>query len=168
MINRLLRAFRRTSNRQALVVTMIGRRLIREVDCGGRTLAAFVTKTAPLLGLAGTLLGISASLSSFSSNPEASEEIISGFAMAITTTLWGVMIACLAMVTSRLVWQPAIGRAEDLIGELLDEVSQRIRQPKASKKEPKQNPKRNRIFFFKRSPVNGLHRRKGGRRVRRI
>jgi biopolymer transport protein ExbB/TolQ len=75
-------------------------------DGGAQRWLAFFVKAAPLLGLAGTLVGVSEGLASYAADPSSTNRIIEAFAFAILTTLWGVGIAVLGMATSRLMWQP--------------------------------------------------------------
>lgn len=104
---------------QPLVVAALCEKVIGQVDGGARSLAAFLSSTSGLLGLAGTLIGISSALMSFSADAGSPEPIITGFATAMGTTLWGVLIAFTAIFTSRLIWQPAINNAEAALTRLL-------------------------------------------------
>lgn len=109
----------RVNAEQPLIVSALCEKVIGHVDGGARSLAAFLSSTSGLLGLAGTLIGISSALISFSANADSPEPIITGFATAIGTTLWGVLIAFTAIFTSRLIWQPAINDAEAALTRLL-------------------------------------------------
>lgn len=81
-------------------------RYVHQLDRGAQRWIAFLVKSAPLLGLAGTLVGVSEGLASYAADQSSTTRIIESFAFAISTTLWGVAIAVLGMCTSRLMWQP--------------------------------------------------------------
>ncbi len=101
------------------VLSGLIRQLLGLTDNGARSLAIFLCKTAPLLGLAGTLIGISSALAAFSADAGSPEPIIAGFATAMGTTLWGILIAFAAIFSSRVLWQPAIAQTEAAISQLL-------------------------------------------------
>jgi len=96
---------------EATVGLHIGR-LERGVIC----LCSFLARTAPLAGLAGTLVGIQQALGMFASTGDP-QSVISGFAVAIETTLIGVLIAMMALSTSRLLWEPPLKRRMDQLLE---------------------------------------------------
>lgn len=122
-IDELIHACRQDNSTQPLMIAALCDRLIRMVDGGARSYAAFLSKTAPLLGLAGTLLGISEALMSFSGDSSSQNLIIRGFAIAIGTTLWGILIAFAAMFASRLIWQPVISDVQTALLHLIKAAS---------------------------------------------
>lgn len=104
-------------------------RYVNQLDGGAQRWIAFLVKTAPQLGLAGTLVGVSGGLAHFAADPSSTHLIIESFAFAITTTLWGVGIAVLGMCTSRLMWQPYLERVYALAEQQATHVLHQSVQP---------------------------------------
>lgn len=101
---------------------------VRELDRGTQRLAGFLTKTAPLMGLGGTLTGISESMHAFGGNSDSPQMIVHGFAVAIETTLFGIFVAMICLLTSRLLWQPLLDDASKQwleVSQLLREIRQK-------------------------------------------
>jgi biopolymer transport protein ExbB/TolQ len=90
---------------QALIDAEIGK-----ADRGAIRLCGFLARTAPLAGLAGTLVGVQASLSAFSVNRTDPGLIIAGFATAVQTTLAGIVVAFMCLGASRLLIEPRLKR----------------------------------------------------------
>ena len=90
---------------------------IQNLDRGAQRIGGFLTKTAPLMGLGGTLTGISESMHAFGGNATSPEVIVHGFAVAIETTLYGIFVAIFCLMATRLLWQPIL---EDASGMWLD------------------------------------------------
>jgi hypothetical protein len=117
---------------------------IQSLDRGATRINTFLAKTAPMLGLAGTLAGISLSMSQFEQRSAEPEVIIHGFAVAIETTLFGIFVAILCMASNRLLWQPLQQEAATIWDRLERELvlanSPRISSPTGKKKtQPNQN-----------------------------
>ncbi len=91
---------------------------VHSLDRGATRINTFLAKTAPLLGLAGTLAGISLSMSQFEEQSAEPRVIIHGFAVAIETTLFGIFVAILCMASNRLLWQPLQQEAAEIWGDL--------------------------------------------------
>jgi len=81
---------------------------IGNLERGVVHLCGLVARTAPLLGLAGTLVGVQMALSAFARNSTEPQLVLEGFATAIGTTLVGILVALFCLATSRLFWQPLI------------------------------------------------------------
>lgn len=77
-------------------------RWISSLDGGTSQLTSFLIKTAPQLGLAGTLAGISLSMNKFQSQSADTSVVIQGFAVALSTTLFGIGVACCGIAARRL------------------------------------------------------------------
>lgn len=90
---------------------------IDAVERGALRLCAFLAKTAPLAGLAGTLIGVQNSLSAFSKQADSPQLVISGFATALLTTLSGVFTAILCVTVSRLIWEPGLQKTISYLTE---------------------------------------------------
>jgi hypothetical protein len=69
-------------------------------------LCTLLTKVAPLTGLAGMLGGVAQALVIYLQSGSAPQTFIAGFAHSIKATFWGVMIAVVALFTSRWLWLP--------------------------------------------------------------
>jgi len=69
-------------------------------------LCTLLTKVAPLTGLAGMLGGVAQALVIYLQSGSAPQVFIAGFAHSIKATFWGVMIAVVALFTSRWLWLP--------------------------------------------------------------
>jgi biopolymer transport protein ExbB/TolQ len=80
--------------------TVVGQQLSQE-DRGQVGLCTLLTRAAPLTGLAGMLTGVARALSMYLASHSSPEVFISGFAGSIKATFCGVMIAVLALFTSR-------------------------------------------------------------------
>jgi len=94
------------------------RQWISQLDRGAARLSGLLTRTAPLMGLGGTLAGISTSMAEFSHEAADANQIISGFSVAIETTLYGIFVACFCQLAVRLFWQPFQERVAGLWCEL--------------------------------------------------
>ena len=81
---------------------------IGKLERGAVRLCGLVARTAPLLGLAGTLVGVQMALSAFAQSATEPQLVLEGFATAILTTLAGILVALLCLATSRLLWEPLI------------------------------------------------------------
>lgn len=91
---------------EAMVAIHIGR-----LEKGAVRLCAFLAKTAPLLGLAGTLVGMQACLSAHSTVSESPKQAISaGLGTAMNTTLFGIVVAFMCVLTGRLFWEHSLKR----------------------------------------------------------
>jgi biopolymer transport protein ExbB/TolQ len=82
----------------------------RRMERGGLRLCGYLIKLGPWAGLAGTLVGVRASLGLFVGNITAVNKFVSGFATAIDTTIWGVAIAIVALTTIKAIWVPLLER----------------------------------------------------------
>ena len=69
-------------------------------------LCTLLTRAAPLTGLAGMLGGVAQALVIYLQSGSAPQVFIAGFAHSIKATFWGVMIAVVALFTSRWLWLP--------------------------------------------------------------
>ncbi len=85
---------------------------LETIEGGSQRLCSWLIPTAPMVGLAGTLAGISEALSHFQQRSESPELMIAGFAVAIQTTLIGLWISFLCWITIKLLWTPYLGRIE--------------------------------------------------------
>jgi biopolymer transport protein ExbB/TolQ len=94
------------------------RQWIGQLDRGAARLGGLLTRTAPLMGLGGTLAGISMSMAEFAQKSADASQIINGFSVAIETTLYGIFVACFCQLAVRLFWQPFQERAAGLWCEL--------------------------------------------------
>lgn len=111
---------------QALIDVEIGK-----ADRGAIRLCGFLARTAPLAGLAGTLVGVQAALSAFSTNRTDPGLIIAGFSTALQTTLAGVLVAFMCMGASRLLIEPWLKRTAMVIFDLAMDLAPRIRAVKS-------------------------------------
>lgn len=113
------------------VETVIGQVLSRE-DKGAIGICTLLTKSGPLAGLAGMLVGVSQALSQYLNSGCSPQTFIAGFAVSIMATFWGVMIALMALFTARGLWLPHLARlrqrlleqtavATDLVAEIRDQ-----------------------------------------------
>lgn len=93
---------------------------LRRLERGGQRLCGYLIKVGPWAGLTGTLVGVRGSLAAFVKNVAAVQEFAAGFATAIDTTVWGVLIAVAAFTTSRWLWGPIV---EGLSSELVDNAT---------------------------------------------
>jgi biopolymer transport protein ExbB/TolQ len=115
----------RADEMQSLIDVEIGR-----ADQGAIRLCGFLAKTAPLAGLAGTLLGVQAALSAFSTNRTDPGLIVAGFSTALQTTLAGVLVAFMCMGTSRLLIEPRLKRTALSIFDMAMGLALRIESVK--------------------------------------
>lgn len=111
----------RTSEIQALIDVEIGR-----ADRGAIRLCGFLARTAPLAGLAGTLIGVQAALSAFATNRTDPGLIVAGFSTALQTTLAGVVVAFVCMGASRLLIEPSLKRTAMAIFDLVMGLAPRV------------------------------------------
>ncbi len=89
--------------------TVVAQQLSRE-ERGAVGLCTLLTRAGPLTGLAGMLAGVAQALSVYLASGSAPQVFIAGFAGSIKATFWGVMIAILALVTTRRLWLPHLER----------------------------------------------------------
>ena len=126
---------------EATVALHVGRS-----ERGAIRLCSFLARTAPLAGLAGTLVGIQEALGEFALTGDP-QSVIGGFATAIQTTEIGVFVAITALITSRLLWEPPLKRrtsqllefaltAKPLIGDILARISRENAVRRARRIEP--------------------------------
>ena len=81
-----------------------------EPEKGAIGICTLLTKSGPLSGLAGMLVGVSQALSLYLAQGCNPQTFIAGFALSIMATFWGVMIALLALFTARALWLPYLAR----------------------------------------------------------
>ncbi len=91
---------------QAGIEALIGLHVHR-LERGAIRLCGFLARTAPLAGLAGTILGVQQALNAFAANPGDTDAVISGFATALGTTLVGIVIA-FACLIPKAVWEAVL------------------------------------------------------------
>lgn len=89
----------------------------RRLERGGQRLCGFLIKLGPWAGLMGTLVGVRASLAAFVNNLTAINEFAAGFATAIDTTIFGILIAVVSFSTTKWIWVPLL---EDVSCELAE------------------------------------------------
>jgi biopolymer transport protein ExbB/TolQ len=80
----------------------------RRLERGGQRLCGYLVKLGPWAGLTGTLAGVRESLAAFVRSLGAVQEFAAGFATAIDTTVFGILIAVVAFTTSRGIWAPLV------------------------------------------------------------
>ena len=78
------------------------------IERGALRLCGFLARVAPLVGLGGTVLGIQQALAGYADH---STDLMASFGLALQTTLAGVAIAFVALLTARLIWEPLLHRA---------------------------------------------------------
>jgi len=83
---------------------------IDAVERGAVRLSAFLARTAPLAGLAGTLVGVQHALAGFSKQVDNPYQIVTGFSTALVTTLVGILVAILCVAISKLIWEPGLNK----------------------------------------------------------
>ena len=103
LVDHMLARGTRLSEIQTLIELQISK-----TERGADRVCSFIARTAPLAGLAGTLVGVQAALSAFSADRADPNHVISGFATAIQTTLAGIFVAFLCLATSRLLFEPRL------------------------------------------------------------
>jgi len=91
---------------KADVAEMHLHRWLQSLDGNTGHLRQWLVKTAPLIGLAGTLAGISCSMAQFQQRVSDPGVIVHGFAVAIETTLYGIFVSCFCLIADRLFWKP--------------------------------------------------------------
>ncbi|MEY2724942.1 MAG: MotA/TolQ/ExbB proton channel family [Planctomycetota bacterium] len=89
-------------------------RWLTRLDQGISRLNSLLTRTAPLVGLAGTLAGISASMARFQQRTSNPDVLVAGFALAIETTLYGIFVTCACLTADRLFWQKLKNMAREV------------------------------------------------------
>lgn len=89
-------------------------RWLQSLDGNVTNLKQLLTKTAPLIGLAGTLAGISSSMGRFEQRVSDPGVIVHGFSVAIETTLYGIFVSCFCLLADRLFWRPLKEQAREL------------------------------------------------------
>jgi biopolymer transport protein ExbB/TolQ len=119
-------------------------------------IASVLRPVAPLLGLAGTLMGISSSLAFVSTEPEL---VIQGFSYAINTTLIGIFISVLAHVTAAWIWGPYWKQQKYELYQTLCMLHTAIIQERNAKKIA--NQKTREFELLMRSPTTTQLRRNG-------
>ena len=125
---------------------------IGKLERGAVRLCGLVARTAPLLGLAGTLVGVQMALSAFAQSATEPQMVLEGFATAILTTLAGILVALLCLATSRLLWEPLIRKTMHDLMEMalmlkaaMWEVEKVIATEKATVRERRQKDMETRI-----------------------
>lgn len=103
--------------------------LVEDHDAGMLRWCGLLTKAAPLLGLAATLLGVSCSLEEFVQHPGQPQSFVHGFAVAILGTLWGVFVSLVSLATARWFRLPTLARYRQEVLTLLPVRSKRRRTP---------------------------------------
>lgn len=119
-------------------------------------IASVLRPISPLLGLAGTLMGISSSLAFVSTEPEL---VIQGFSYAINTTLIGIFISVLAHVTAAWIWGPYWKQQRYELYQTLSALHTTIIKEKTAKKIA--NQKTREFESLMRSPTTTQLRRNG-------
>tara|TARA_R110002111_G_scaffold260867_1_gene332912 strand:- start:22010 stop:22669 length:660 start_codon:yes stop_codon:yes gene_type:complete len=97
---------------------------------GIQIIASVLRPVAPLLGLAGTLFGISDALAFVSTDPSL---VIQGFAYAIQTTLIGIFVSVLAHVTAAWIWAPYWKRERYELFQSLSCLHKKVKQSVSKK-----------------------------------
>ena len=113
LVDHMLARGTRLSEIQTLIELQISK-----TERGADRVCSFIARTAPLAGLAGTLVGVQAALSAFSADRADPNHVISGFATAIQTTLAGIFVAFLCLATSRLLFEPRLKKTAIEIFEM--------------------------------------------------
>ena len=113
LVDHMLAQGTRLSDIQTLIELQISK-----TERGADRVCSFIARTAPLAGLAGTLVGVQAALSAFSADRADPNHVISGFATAVQTTLAGIFVAFMCLVTSRLLFEPRLKKTAIEIFEM--------------------------------------------------
>jgi len=95
--------------RDVVSLELVITRSLSQVEQGARALCSFLSKSAPQAGLAGTLVGVQQALNNFAA-ADSSAHLNSGVAVALCSTLWGVLCTMLMLFTVRVLWDPYLGR----------------------------------------------------------
>lgn len=104
-------------------------RLVERYDGGVVRWGHILTKAAPLLGLIGTLFGVSVSLQEFVANPADPRTFIRGFSLAISATMLGVLVSLVSLVTVRWVRLPLLAAWEaEVLQQLTTAAPSRTRK----------------------------------------
>jgi len=125
---------------------------------GIQIIASVLRPVAPLLGLAGTLFGISDALAFVSSDPSL---VIQGFAYAIQTTLIGIFVSVLAHVTAAWIWAPYWKNQRYELFQTLSTLHVRVKQAR-SKKTSTQHAKERQFLL---TSLNTTQNRRNGNHV---
>jgi biopolymer transport protein ExbB/TolQ len=113
LVDHMLARGTRLSDIQTLIELQISK-----TERGADRVCSFIARTAPLAGLAGTLIGVQAALSAFSADRADPNHVISGFATAVQTTLAGIFVAFMCLATSRLLFEPRLKKTAIEIFEM--------------------------------------------------
>ena len=99
-------------------------RWLQSLDGNATHLKMLLVKTAPLIGLAGTLAGISSSMGRFEQRVSDPGVIVHGFSVAIETTLYGIFVTCFCLLADRIFWKPLKDQARDMWLEVEMQLAQ--------------------------------------------
>jgi len=81
---------------------------IEAIEGGAIRLCIFLARTGPLVGLAGTFVGVQSALAIFGKEANDPRLVGSSFSTAVLTSLVGVWIAFACLSVSRLLWEPSL------------------------------------------------------------
>lgn len=99
-------------------------RWLQSLDGNSTHLKMLLVKTAPLIGLAGTLAGIASSMGRFEQRVSDPGVIVHGFSVAIETTLYGIFVTCFCLLADRIFWKPLKDQARELWLEIEMQLAQ--------------------------------------------
>jgi len=99
-------------------------RWLQSLDGNATHLKMLLVKTAPLIGLAGTLAGIASSMGRFEQRVSDPGVIVHGFSVAIETTLYGIFVTCFCLLADRIFWKPLKDQARELWLEVEMQLAQ--------------------------------------------
>ena len=84
---------------------------LKSLERGSTRLCGFLAKTAPLVGLAGTLVGLQGAFTAFARQGGDAQIVVRSFSTAILTTLHGVLIAVMSISVAQLLYEPKLQEA---------------------------------------------------------
>jgi len=88
---------------------------LSRMERGASRILGFVARSACLVGLIGTLLGVQLSLQAYAEDPRNVRVVLEGFGTAINTTLAGAAVAFCALCALKLLVQRATAKRADAV-----------------------------------------------------